>query len=1434
MKEAIQRFILACLTLAGIQVGAQIPAFPGAEGFGAYASGGRGGDVYTVTSLNNSGAGTLRDALNTVPPEGRTIVFAVSGYIPVVSDTNFQVPANVTIAGQTAPGDGVGLRGGRMLIKGNNTIMRFFRIRHGKYGTGGDCLNIDYGIDNTMIDHISMMFSTDENFSFFGTAPDNFTMQYSSSTWGMERHNAGGLWDLDHGSCHHSLWAHHRTRNPKARPAMLEWINNVTFHWRNEGFIMGDSQTPANWKANVRGCYYISIDDADDGSTVHSTGLTKAWVSSAGVPNFSLYLDDTLYDYNDNGVLDGTDRGYAIVDGSEFTPGDPVGANRYYKSATPFTGAPVAVSIDDPLTAYKKVVSSVGPLRLDANHAGSLRDELDSLLIDSVTNQYSILVQKDGWVAGEDPTRTNNGEQLLADQFGISNNGFGTLNTAPARTDSDGDGMPDDWELALGSDTASQNHNTVFANNGSIITVSTFFPPNTEAGYTYLEEYLHFCAVPHGWMAKNTAALPSSLTVDLSRYTCGFTNSPVFTISNIAGGSVMQNGPVVEFTPTQDFHGRAGFDFNVTDADGSSWTQQFAILVTVSAQPRELVWVGGSNGNAWDTETVNWKTSTETPTTFRIGDQVQFDNGGNNALIPVSSNLTVQSMTVIGSQNYSFSGPGALSVMDVFTNASSAVLSLNTTLGTGSGTLLDGGETIINSGGNISGGEVELANGATLTDNTGSSGLTFSPNIRVSSGETGSFNLSSLVDVNGALAGSGTLNLEVNSAGDRFAGDWSAFSGQVNVSSAAGTAEFRINRGYGSGLQLGSGRLHLGNGVVMHQIVNGSNDAIGTPHNIGELSGTSGATIGAEPIGGRFAEWIVGALNTDSTFAGVIRDSDYADPWGGYGASKLSKVGTGTLTLSGNNTYTGNTAIWNGELRVTGSLGSTDVYVGDGAKLSGSGAVGDLLTLQSGGNIDVGDAPGQVGTMTTAGGITLKAGTLYFDLSSNPASGNDQILNSAGTLTFDGSGGAAHFEFNLIDGSLSEGTYNLILGGSGTSAPGSPAFTHNLAGGRQTYALQRSGGGSTNAYVRLVVTDVDPIDPMAYYRFEEGADGNDVAPGVNAVVDTAGADDNMNAYNAGSAPTYSANVPVATIPQSGEANTLSTYYDGSDDVYSLGAASLNSTVFSDFTVEAYVNFTSLAGFQTIVGRDDDGTDHSTGGQDGNLQALFYLSKHNDNHFRVEVSTVGGDMVAVEGSVYAVAGVWYHVAAIGDASSGTLTLYVNGEYAGSTTGFDGLFDPVQDNIWTVGRGQYNGYTADRMTGYIDEVRITSGALASGYLLNVFNPDYDNDGLDDAWERAHFGNLDQTANGDPDGDGDDNATEQANGTDPNISSIPPNINLSIDAGMMNLSWPGTHTGWRLMSRTNLLIGDWQEVPSSTVTNVYEETPSTDSLYYRLVFP
>ena len=555
--------VYLCYIALAATAGAQLPAFPGAQGFGAYATGGRGGDVYHVTNLKGSGEGSLRHGVETAPDSGRTIVFETSGYIPMPGKNLRLVKNKITIAGQTAPGDGIGFRDGTVRVTGNNTVIRHVRIRHGKGGGGGDCLNVDSSANDSIVDHVTMQFSTDENISFFKSALDRFTMQSSVSAWGLERHNAGGLWDLNRGSCIGSLWAHHHTRNPKARPnGVLEWVNNDTFDW-GIGFIMGDSETPASWKANVTGCYFLAPKGRTDG-----TAFEKATIDRNGTPNFSIYLADCLHDSDGDGRLNGKDKGYEIVAGEEYRKSERAkpGANRYIKAEKPFPGStgPAAVVADDPLTAFKKVVSDAGAVRLDANYGGPLRDEVDTVLFDNLVNQKTSRVSSENDLAG------------------VSNEGFGNLESAPAPKDGDRDGMPDFWEIALGLDPGS-------ATNNEPARGDTFFPPGTPDGYTRLEEYLHFLAIPHAVMEKSVSGKFSIVTIDLRKFTAGFSNRPEFEIKDITGGVIAQfaedgrtrssTGPIVKFSPPVDATGRAGFHFTVTDADRSSWTRQFGILV---------------------------------------------------------------------------------------------------------------------------------------------------------------------------------------------------------------------------------------------------------------------------------------------------------------------------------------------------------------------------------------------------------------------------------------------------------------------------------------------------------------------------------------------------------------------------------------------------------------------------------------------------------------------------------------------------------------------------------------------------------------------------------------------------------------------------------------------------------------------------------------
>jgi hypothetical protein len=431
--------------LLSIRSAAQsLPAFPGAEGAGAFAKGGRGGDVYHVTNLNSSGAGSLAEGLATAPSNGRTIVFDVSGHIHIPVGSRLRITTSkITIAGQTAPGDGVGLKDATFWVSGDDIVIRHLRFRYGKQSAGGDAVDLDSGSSNVVFDHCSVQFGSDENFSTW-SPPENLTFQWSLNAWGLESHSCGGLWNTNHATVHHSLWAHNHTRNPKARPeGMLDWVNNVTFDW-DIGFIMGDSETPASWKANVLGSYFVCPP-----GNLRSVALEKANLDRNGVPNFSLYLDDCLMDANGNGVLDVSKQGYAIASGS------------YNTAASPFANNGVGVARDAALLAYKKVLSSAGALRPEAKADRPLRDDVDSKLVNNVLTQ----------------TRNHISSES---QLAVSNGGFGTLNGIPPSPDTDRDGMPDYWETAIGLNPASDDH------NGQV--PAGAFIPNSPAGYTPLEE----------------------------------------------------------------------------------------------------------------------------------------------------------------------------------------------------------------------------------------------------------------------------------------------------------------------------------------------------------------------------------------------------------------------------------------------------------------------------------------------------------------------------------------------------------------------------------------------------------------------------------------------------------------------------------------------------------------------------------------------------------------------------------------------------------------------------------------------------------------------------------------------------------------------------------------------------------------------------------
>lgn len=243
---------------------------------------------------------------------------------------------------------------------------------------------------------------------------------------------------------------------------------------------------------------------------------------------------------------------------------------------------------------------------------------------------------------------------------------------------------------------------------------------------------------------------------------------------------------------------------------------------------------------------------------------------------------------------------------------------------------------------------------------------------------------------------------------------------------------------------------------------------------------------------------------------------------------------------------------------------------------------------------------------------------------------------------------------------------------------------------------------------------------VAYFRFEEATNGNVAASATggdalynDSVLDSSGNGNHFRTYWESSAPAYSTNVPVPVIPGTGAANTASLNFVSNDDIYP-SSGTINTVDFNQFTIEAWVNFTALDGYQTLVGRDDQGNP----GQAPSAESLFYLQKTDTNLFRVRAYDSTGTAADVVSTFQASVGTWYHVAAVADDT--TLYLYVDGVFQGSTPFSQGLFNPDPDTIWTIGRGQYNGGNADFLRGYLDEVRFSDTALSPNQFLNVPEP------------------------------------------------------------------------------------------------------------------
>ena len=418
-------------------------AFPGAEGFGNKVTGGRGGKVIYVTNLNDSGSGSFRAAIQA--SGARHVLFKVSGTINLSSPITIST-GNLTIAGQTAPGDGITIRNYPVFVNADNIIIRFLRFRMGDSGAAeGDALWGRYRKD-IIIDHCSMSWSTDECSSFYGN--ENFTMQWCILSESLRNsvhekglHSYGGIWGGKNASFHHNLLAHHDNRNPRFdHPGVykssedaanmrgaVDFRNNVIYNWKTDATYGGEAGT-----FNMASNYY-----KPGPATSNKRRFLNAYkqsTSSSPVFGYGKF-------YVDGNIVDGQD---------DITADNWIGVVAKDGSAADKT----AMKLDTPLP-YGDFITSHSASEafeavLDFAGASLKRDAVDLRIVNDVLN---------GTFTAPGSNGSTNG--MIDSQEDVG--GWPGLTSLEPPVDTDGDGMPDDWEteMKLDPDVANANGNNL-------------------------------------------------------------------------------------------------------------------------------------------------------------------------------------------------------------------------------------------------------------------------------------------------------------------------------------------------------------------------------------------------------------------------------------------------------------------------------------------------------------------------------------------------------------------------------------------------------------------------------------------------------------------------------------------------------------------------------------------------------------------------------------------------------------------------------------------------------------------------------------------------------------------------------------------------------------------------------------------------------------
>ena len=1045
MRNVITIFLLALLTSQSA-FGQKQLAFPGAEGWGRYATGGRTGTVYHVTNLNDSGSGSLRDA---VSQPNRIVVFDVSGVINIKSRMNFA--ANLYVAGQTAPGEGIIVYGdGVTFSSADNIIVRYMKFRMGKNGTSGkDAAGIANGT-NMIFDHCSFSWGLDETFSINWdnkrTAPSDITLQYCLIGQGLLSHSAGGLMQADNITLYRNFYCDNDTRNNKIK-GVNQYVNCLVYNWKSGCYLMGGDSQGSSY-VNTTNNLFIN-GPAGGGNAITS-----------GNADFHIYATDNWQDRN----ADGKFNPYEIPH-SEYS-GGPTFATQPYNY---------------PVLPVWKATELIDSLLPEVGATLPYRDLADYLMVHQVKS------------LGTEGAILSSEYQL---PIGAPTAWGQKSWTKP--TDSDNDGMPDEWENANGTNPKANDAMTIAAN-----------------GYANIENYINSLTKENRTPFLRRPILADKKTttdqsVTLSWY--DFTDD--------------EEGFVVEMKKGTSYTSVATADANTEEATvtglepGTSYTfrikavkgdnsSDYSDLVTCKTQPAHVEMVDCDNYVAdytwtaqdglWNTTDQNWDNGLYTD-----GSKVLFSSE-EDTKVDLPSDVSPQAVVVNTASTVTLAGKGKISgatsvnktgegtlVLSSDNNYTGATVlhegtisfsslrngdaasSIGASAEFGQNWIWDGGRwnytgtsTSTNRDANLySDTEFDVANsGATVTMNgsiIGDGSVTFggkgtvspaSPSFFKYSGETvltgGTLHLNylgSLEDKKVYLGTSENGSSKLVLAGGTFStkdandnyctyympieareGTTSVFQPYRNCYiksklTGSGTIDFRISwvreywqndmsefygtliaNGVGSSNQLVLQNEGIPNGVVhlkgkdLHMIYWNTNGDL----HIGGIRGDAGTYLSgsSKSTDGFKMTWRVGGANTNETFKGVI--DNCASNTGHTGTVTIVKEGSGYWRLTGANIYKGTTTIEGGKLIVNGSHnGGSYYYVKDGATLAGSGTISAPVNVQSGGTILAGDSLISFSAvLKLTGNLTVSKGAVEFPLYNSGTSVRNSRISVGGKLT---------------------------------------------------------------------------------------------------------------------------------------------------------------------------------------------------------------------------------------------------------------------------------------------------------------------------------------------------------------------------------------------------------------------------------------------------